>query len=93
MPAIKIYLEAEELDAVERLAESLGLRTEDIAYCALNRLMLSARDAEVRNDIRQTREWRRGNLPLWSDSPQAGTLTKASQTISPSQRLSLIAQF
>ena len=69
MPAIKIYLEAEELDAVERLAESLNLRTQDIGYCALNRLMLSARDPAIREDIRQTRDWHRGNLPLWSDSP------------------------
>ncbi len=68
MPTISIHLEAEEFDAVERLAESLGIKPEDVAYSALNRLMLVARDPEVKNDIRQTREWRHGNLPLWSDS-------------------------
>ncbi|HTQ31583.1 MAG TPA: hypothetical protein VMI53_10265 [Opitutaceae bacterium] len=68
MPAITVHLEAEEFDAVERLAESLQLKPEDVAYSALNRLMLKARDPEIKNDIQHTRNWRRANLPLWSDS-------------------------
>ena len=68
MPTITLHLEAEEFDAIERLAESLHLKPTDVAYSALNRLMLVARDPEVKSDIRQTREWRRANLPLWSDS-------------------------
>ncbi|MDE3083591.1 MAG: hypothetical protein KGJ37_00035 [Verrucomicrobiota bacterium] len=68
MPTIKIRLEEEEFDAVERLAEKLHLKSEDVAYSALNRLMLAVRAPDVRNDISQTRDWRRANLPLWSDS-------------------------
>ena len=39
MSAIKIHLEMAEIDAVERYAKSLNVKTEDVAYAALNRLM------------------------------------------------------
>jgi hypothetical protein len=68
MSAIKIRLEMAEIDAVQRYADSLNVKLEDVAYAALNRLMLSARDPEVQNDIRETSKWRHDNLPLWSDS-------------------------
>ena len=68
MSAIKIHLDDSEYDAVRRLAEFTGTQPEDIAYCALNRMMLSARDKEVQDDIRLTLRWRRDNLPLWSDT-------------------------
>lgn len=68
MPVIKIHLEYAEHDAVARLAELIDVSTEDIAYSALNRLMLQARDLEVQNDVQLTRRWRQDNLPLWSDS-------------------------
>ncbi len=68
MSAIKLHLEMAELDAVQRYADSLGVSPEDVLFCALNRLMLTARDPDVRRDIRETKEWRRNNLPLWSDS-------------------------
>lgn len=68
MPAIKIHLEHAENDAVVRLADLLRVKPEDVAYAALNRLMLAAKDAAVQNDIMLTLRWRKDNLPLWSDS-------------------------
>ena len=67
MPAIKIYLEDEEYAPVARLAEELHLHPEDVAYAALNRMMLNLSDAEVRADITHTHYWRRANLPQWGD--------------------------
>ena len=71
MPAIKIYLEDEEYAPVSRLAEELHLRPEDIAYAALNRIMLNSGDAEIRADITHTHYWRRANLPQWGDSARS----------------------
>lgn len=68
MSSIRLHLERAEYDAVSRYAEALGVSPEDIAYAALNRLMLSCEDAEVNRDIAETRAWRRDNLPAWSDS-------------------------
>ena len=68
MNTIKIHLEAAELNAVVRLAELLHVTPEDIAYSALNRLMLHAREADVQGDVMATRDWRKDNLPLWSDT-------------------------
>lgn len=68
MSSIKIHLEQAEYDAIVRYSESLGVTPEDVAYAALNRLMLNCRDPEVHTDIVETRSWRANNLPLWSDS-------------------------
>lgn len=68
MSAIRLHLEQAERDAVERLAAALKVSPEDLAYAALNRLMMCASDPDVRRDVAETREWRRTNLPLWSDS-------------------------
>jgi pyrroloquinoline quinone (PQQ) biosynthesis protein C len=68
MSAVKLHLEQAEYDALLRYAEALGVSPEDVAYAALNRLMLQGRSTEVNLDIVETREWRRHNLPLWSDS-------------------------
>lgn len=68
MSSIKLRLERAEYNAVCRYAEALGVTPEDIAYAALNRLMLNCEDGEVNRDIAETREWRGNNLPLWSDS-------------------------
>jgi hypothetical protein len=68
MASIKISLESAELAAVKRFAAEMKLSTEDIAYAALNRLMLASDEKEVQDDILQTRAWRKDNLPLWSDS-------------------------
>lgn len=68
MSAIKLHLEQAERDAVERFAKTLKVSPEDVAYAALNCLMMRASDPEVCRDIVETRGWRRTNLPLWSDS-------------------------
>jgi hypothetical protein len=68
MPVIKIHLEDAESDAVARLADLLQLAPEDVAYAALNRLMLVGREKPIQDEIRATRNWRANNLPLWSDS-------------------------
>lgn len=68
MSAIKLHLELAEMDPVERLAELLKVSPEDIAYTALDRLMMQARDPEVQREIVQARSWKKDNLPLWADS-------------------------
>jgi hypothetical protein len=68
MSAIKLHLEMAEIDAVKRYADALHVSPEDVLFCALNRLMLAARDPSVQQDICETKNWRRDNLPLWSDS-------------------------
>jgi hypothetical protein len=68
MSAIKVHLEMAESDALQRYADSLHVTPEDVVYCALNRLMLHAREPDVQKDIRETKNWRSHNLPLWSDS-------------------------
>jgi hypothetical protein len=71
MHSIKLHLDQSEFDAVERFAATLNVKPETVAYCALNRLMLTARDPEVRKDIVETADWRKDNLPLWSDSARS----------------------
>jgi hypothetical protein len=68
MSAIKLHLDSEELAAVERYAAALNVKPEDVAYAALNRLMMHGREEDVRADIVETRAWRGANLPLWSDT-------------------------
>lgn len=68
MSSIKLHLEAAEYDAVRRHADALGVSVEDVAYAALNRLMLASNNPEVNRDIAETRGWRHHNLPMWSDS-------------------------
>ena len=71
MHTIKLHLEQSEFDAIERFAAMLKSTPEAVAYCALNRLMLDARNPDVRRDIVETWDWHRNNLPLWSDSAQS----------------------
>lgn len=71
MPVIKIYLEDEEYAPVARLAEQLHLKPQDVAYSGLNRLMLDAKNQEVRTDISNTKLWRKDNLPRWGDSARS----------------------
>ena len=68
MSAVKLHLEMAERDALDRYADSIGVSPEDVVYAALNRLLLQGRDPEVQQDIRETKQWRKDNLPLWSDS-------------------------
>ena len=68
MSVIKLHLEHAEYSAVARYAEALGVDPEEIAYAAMNRLMIACGQPDVNRDIIETREWRRENLPIWSDS-------------------------
>ena len=68
MSTVKIHLEDAEMHPVLRLAKLLHVEPEDIAYAALNRLMLQARDPEVQRDICATQKARDAQLPLWADS-------------------------
>jgi len=68
MSAIKIHLEEAEFQPVVRLAALLHVKPEDIAYAALNQLMLKARDEQLQAEITQVSHWRTGSLPLWADS-------------------------
>lgn len=71
MPAIKIHLDDEEYAPISRLAEELHLKPEDIAYAAVNQLMMRASEPDVRADMVHTHYWRRGNLPSWGDSARS----------------------
>lgn len=68
MSTIRLHLEDAEFHPVVRLADLLEVEPEDVAYAALNRLMLEARNPEIQADIAQARRWRRNTLPLWSDT-------------------------
>ena len=87
MPTIKIHLEAAEYNAIERYAAALKTKPEAVAYCALNRLMLDARNPEIHADIVSTWDWHKNTLPLWSDSAHGphGYEGKADAEPSPSK--------
>ena len=68
MSAIKIHLEDAEMNPVHRLAELLHVTPEDIAYTALDRLMLQARDPELQKEILDSVVRRVTTLPRWADS-------------------------
>jgi len=65
---IKLHLDEAESAPVERLAEALDVKPEDVLYAALNRLMMHAREKETQDEIVQTRLSRQNNLPLWADT-------------------------
>ena len=71
MPSIKVYLDDEEYAPISRLAEELNLHPEDVAYAAINQLMIRSADPEVRADITHSHFWRRANLPRWGDSARS----------------------
>lgn len=73
MSMIKLHLQDEEFDAVQRYAEAIGVNPEDVTYAAVNRLMLQLKiDAPAINrEIVEARDWRRNNLALWSDSARS----------------------
>jgi hypothetical protein len=65
---IKLHLDEAESAPVERLAEALDVKPEDVLYAALNRMMMHAREKETQDEIVQTRLSRDNNLPLWADT-------------------------
>jgi hypothetical protein len=68
MPAIKLHLEQAEYAPIERLAEEIHAKPEAIVYAAVNRLMLDCRRPELRDEILETWDAHKDNLPLWTDS-------------------------
>ena len=68
MPVIKIHLEHEELSAIKRRADELGITVEALAYGALNCSMSHIRESYCRTRIDQAVGERSRDLPLWSDS-------------------------
>ena len=65
---IKLHLDEAESAPIERLAEALQVKPEDVLYAAINRLMLHAREADVQSEITHSRHSRTNNLPLWADT-------------------------
>ena len=68
MPSIKIHLENEEISAIARMAEALGVNVSDLGYAALHRLMLEEENLELRAEVARLKEERRNTLPVWSDT-------------------------
>ena len=68
MPTIRLHLDQSEYDSIARYADRVGVKPEAVAYCALNLLMIDARNPDLPAEIIETVAWRRANLPLWSDS-------------------------
>ncbi|MGA3007781.1 MAG: hypothetical protein ABSE59_07815 [Opitutaceae bacterium] len=91
MSALKIHLELEELDAVNRLAHSLKVSPNDLAYVALHRLMLDPDQAKLVKEIAQTLDLRGRVLPVWSDSARSVHIYESKpddeQTPAPGKRL------
>ena len=71
MPVIKVNLDDEEYAPISRLAQELHLQPEDVAYAALNELMLRADEPAIRADIAHAHSWRQANLPQWGDSARS----------------------
>jgi hypothetical protein len=65
---IKIHLDDAEMNPVVRLARLLHVEPEDVAYAALNRLMLQAREPAVQSEIVNLKHAKAANLPLWADT-------------------------
>jgi len=85
MAAIKIQLEAAELAAVTRLAEALHVKPEDIAYAALNRLMLDAENPELHTG-HQAHARLAGRQPAAVDVPATSIHAYESMPDEPSHR-------
>lgn len=66
--SIKIHLDEAEMKPVIRLCRALNVEPEDIAYAALNRLMLQSRDRDTQLEIIHLSRAKAANLPLWADS-------------------------
>jgi hypothetical protein len=71
MPTIKIHVEHEELAAIKRRADALGIKVEDLAYGALNCSMSHALESYCLPRIAKAVSERKGDLPQWSDSARS----------------------
>lgn len=71
MPVIKVQLEREELAAIKRRADELGISVQDLAYGALSCSMSHVREPACRVRIDEAVKDRGKDLPLWSDSARS----------------------
>ena len=58
---------------MQRYASGLDVTSKDVAYAALNRIMLAIKTDEpaISRDIAEVRDWRKNNLAPWSDSARS----------------------
>ena len=71
MHAIHIHLEPAEAAVISRYAKALDVSPKDIAYAGLDQLMSRANDPATRQSVKDCREWRRENLPIWADTERS----------------------
>jgi hypothetical protein len=81
MPIIKIKVEAEELAAVTRRAEELGIKVEALAYGALSCAMGHVRETGCRQRILESFKEKGSDLPLWSDSARSVSIYESQPDI------------
>ena len=67
MHKMKLYLELEEYEPLNRLASELGVRPDVIIFTGLDEIMKRAQEKAIREKIIQMREMRRSSLPSWAD--------------------------
>lgn len=68
---MRLHLATEELAAVNRAAERLDIKSEDLVYVALDRLMLQLNDPIVRSELVREAANRTRTLPRWSDTARS----------------------
>ena len=67
MRRIKLHLEVEEYEPLQRFASELGVPPEVIIYAGLDEVMKRTQDKVVREKIIEIRDMRRSALPSWAD--------------------------
>ena len=71
MPVIKVHVQREELSAIKRRAEELGVTVEVLVYGAINCSMSHIRESGCRVRIDEAIKDKSKDLPLWSDSARS----------------------
>ncbi|HZZ57163.1 MAG TPA: hypothetical protein VFE31_04980 [Opitutaceae bacterium] len=71
MPTIRIHVEHEELSAIKRRADSLGVSVAEVVYGALNCAMSHSHDYYCIDRIKDSTHEPRKDLPLWSDTARS----------------------
>lgn len=71
MPVIKIRVSNEELSAIRRRAEAVGVSVEALAYGAVSCSMTHCLEPPCAERVAQAVAGRKGDLPLWSDSARS----------------------
>ncbi len=87
MSVIRVHLEPAESHVVDRLAHALKVSREDVAYAALDRLMTASQDPGLQNEIKETSQSRKNNLPLWADTERSVHAYEGGHDDQPEERL------